>query len=100
MTNEQKTAKAQEAFNTLIEIGSDSFIDPNKTSIGDKLAMGLSKATSNCQDIIEAAASHCEDWNYHSEARLLRLIASGYFKISEENKNRIILEIWEGETLY
>ena len=92
MTN--KTAKAQEALNTLIEIGADSFIDPNKASIGDKLAMGLSKATDNCQDIIEAAASHCEDWNHHSEAKVLREIARGEFSM-EFKEDKIVLTAWK-----
>jgi len=90
MTNEQKTAKAKEALNTLIEIGADSFIDPNKTSIADKLAMGLSKATSNSQDIIEAAASHCEDWNHHVEAKILREIARREFSM-DFKEDKIVL---------
>ena len=94
MTQKEKIEKAREAIKTLIEIGAESYIDPSQAKDSEKFGLGLSKVISDPQFSIEACAEHCEDWNAHAEARLLRAIAVDQFTMNFED-GKISLIPWK-----
>lgn len=68
----KNTEAIKEAIAVIIAEGRKSFVDPNSASEADAFAMGISAVESDSNFMIEATASHLEDWNHHTDAAALR----------------------------
>lgn len=69
--------KAVDAVNTLVEIGTTSFIPEAKPTFADKLAMGLVSGTGGHIDACALAGNLLEDNNFHEMAAIVRALGEG-----------------------
>lgn len=75
--NRPTNEEIQEALNTLILAGRFSYKVDAEPSGAQCLGQAISSVTDNCNFLIEAAAEHCEDWNWHGLAKHLRDLVEG-----------------------
>jgi hypothetical protein len=75
-TNEE----IRKAIQTIIDAGRESYIDEVKETIdiGKAFGMGVSRVNNDVYFLMEAAAEHAEDWNFHGEAAEIRKMIPKY----------------------